>query len=81
MAYALSSERQQNHFNVCSVSGAKRAPIINECRLPVPRDHPRGQQHGTTSRPRWPAGEMIPAAGRCVKRAAGATSGRVLAAR
>jgi hypothetical protein len=32
------------------------------CRLPVPRDHPRCQQHGTTSGPHQPAGEMIPAA-------------------
>lgn len=35
----------------------------DECRLPVPWDHPCCQKHGTTSRPQRPAGVMIPARG------------------
>jgi len=38
-----------------------------ECHLPVPRDHPRCQQHGTTSGPLQSADEMIPSVGRSVK--------------
>jgi len=44
------------------------------CRLPVPRDHPRCQQHGSTSRPHRLAGQMITATDRYVKRADRATS-------
>ena len=40
---------------------------LRDCDLPVPWDHPRCQQHGTTSHPHRPAGVIIPGAARHVK--------------